>query len=182
MIIPEIQIDESQYNRVIALLGFKGTKTVIRRALNKVGTSARQEISVGIRKDLPMKAGDLKRDSLTLEKANNENLIVKIKISGKRISLKRFSARQTKTGVSYSVQKGKRSKLKSAFIAQSLGSHVYKRKSADRIPLIKLFGPSVPHVFENLQQFAENVYDKALSEKLTREIDVQLNLELEKRG
>jgi len=182
MIIPEIQINETQLNSVLALLGFKGTKRIIRRSLNKIAVSARQEISVGVRADMPIKAGDLKRRSLKITQAKDASLVATINIFGSRIPLKDFNARQKKRGVSYTVQKGRRQTLDSAFIVKSMGDHVFKRVAGPRVPIIKLFGPSVPHVFENLSEFAEGVYNQKLSSKLAKEIDTQLQLELERRG
>lgn len=67
----------------------------------------------------------------------------------KRFSLKRFKPRQTKRGVSYKISKSKgRTKIKSAFIVNRLGGHVFRRsdnkkmKGKNKAAIIKLHGPS----------------------------------------
>lgn len=67
-----------------------------------------------------------------------------------RISLRDFKARQTKAGTTYKTSKtGGRKTVLGAFqgpkpgvIKASWRGHVFKRKGKERLPIIKLFGPS----------------------------------------
>lgn len=67
----------------------------------------------------------------------------------KRIPLRDFSARETKSGVTYRIEKGgKRKKIKTAFKLERLRGRVFRREDKERLPIIQLFGPSPWGVFK----------------------------------
>ena len=91
---------------------------------------------------------------LRLEKkalASEDEISANLFIRGQaRIPLKRFKARQIKMGVSYKISKRKGTKkVKSAFgpKIQNLGKHVFMRESKERVPIRKLYGPSILAVY-----------------------------------
>lgn len=74
-----------------------------------------------------------------------------IEVTGRRIPLSRFSARQTKRGTSYKIDRGGgRKMIEGAFIARMRSGHVgvFSRVGGGR-SITELHGPSVPHVAEN---------------------------------
>jgi hypothetical protein len=95
-----------------------------------------------------------------------------------RLPLKHFAARQTKKGVTYTMQ-GKRKLVASAFIVDSIGGHVFARHGAKiamskgryigkmKQPIKKLYGPS-PLV-------------AALKNKIRRPLQKEANAELRKQ-
>jgi hypothetical protein len=92
-----------------------------------------------------------------------------------RISLRYFGAKQNKTGVNYKISKTKgRKTIPGAFqgpkpgaIKVSWRGNVFKRVGKERLPIVKLNGPSPWGVF--------------VINKMTREQERELQKELEKR-
>lgn len=74
-------------------------------------------------------------------KAERHNLKASIIAKGKRLNLKRFQARRTKSGIS-AVAWGKRKVYKGSFIGNN-GRTVFARKSGSRLPIKPLWGPSI---------------------------------------
>jgi len=153
---------------------------VVSRAINKIAVSARQQISVRVRQELAVKATELKQRNIKLRKASYTKLAAFILISGSRIPLSRFGAKQTQAGTSYKISPSDgRKTAKGAFLATMPSGHrgVFKRKGTKRLPLSQeLRGPSVPQVVLDLPVFAKNVYEAALAAKLKTELDNQLDL------
>jgi len=152
-----IEFNKAQVKLVKKTLGNikKGAPTVIRRAVNKTATQAKTLASKEIRKVVNLKA-KLVGQHIVINRANFKSLTARMKISGKPISLLEYGARQTKTGVSVRVRKGRKiEKHKSHFIAKMKSGHrgVFERriingKRAGRLPLDEKVGPSIPAVFQ----------------------------------
>lgn len=121
------------------------------RAVKDTGRAVSTGMNRGIREKLFIKKADVD-ESIDVKYGSPSNPSATIKLAGKRIPLKRFGARQTKRGVTYRISRvGKsRSRIPDAFgpDIDALGNHVYRRSGRDRFPLLKLFGPSLPAVFE----------------------------------
>lgn len=92
---------------------------------------------------------EIKKTIGQVKKASPTDLVAKLKIArDPRPSLKAFKARQTKSGVTYKIsKKGKRQKIKSAFIVKTKGGHVFARQGKKRLPIRKLKGPSILAVY-----------------------------------
>lgn len=93
----------------------------------------------------------------------------------KRLSLKRFGARQTKSGVSYRISKtGKRGKIHDAFGPKipRLGNHVFRRKGKGRLPIVKLYGASVAGVYgkQQLIKISKVQLEERLAYELNRRV------------
>lgn len=132
-IVPAMQNLESEkariaYRRAINHTGRK-TFTAVKRALSKqVGVSQAQVI---------------KRGALRKKMASNSSLEFSIHANGEYMPLRDFSPTQLKRGVKASPW-GQRRLFESTFIVKSLGGHVWKRTSKRRLPIEKLYGPSIP--------------------------------------
>lgn len=179
----KILIKQETQDRAVELFGWKRGNIILARAINKIAVASRQEIQLELRKDMPMKAADLKRRNIQLSKASLDGLTATIKISSFRIPLKYLGARQKKKGVSYVVRKGGgRETLKHAFISDKLGGHVYMRITKDRLPIIKPMGPSVPEVFDNLKSLSESVFNRRITNDLEEMIETQFQVEMDRIG
>lgn len=117
----------------------------IARALNRAGGSARTFVVRGVAKDMAIKQDAVKKQIVTRD-ARPDKLHVAIEIRGARISLKEFGARQTRRGVTANTGGG-RQLYPGAFIMARNG-HVFKRQGRARLPIVKLHGASLPHVFD----------------------------------
>ena len=153
--VPQSQI--KRLNKLAVKYGKRGIEGEIYKALRKAttktlsATSSPQGMSQVIRKQLNVKASDLKKFLKKLKKPNRATMTSKVYIdSTGRLPLKHFGARQTKKGVTYKIEKqGKRKTALSAFgvkpkMIESLGGHAYRREEgAARLPIRKLWGISV---------------------------------------
>ena len=119
-------------------------------ALNRVATTARAEAARLIAKRRGLKIGTVK-EQILIRRASRALDKAEIVVHGKPISLRDYAARQTRKGVSVVVTKGQRKRVKvagnAAFQIQRLGQHVFVRTGKARLPIRKLFGPSLPSTF-----------------------------------
>lgn len=140
-------------------------------ALNRAAKSAVAQTVKFIREAYNIKASDLKNE-IKITRANKLNKKVTLKVSHKAISLVKYgSARQNKSGVSVTVTRGKRQKIKSAFIAEvGKGHHkgVFKRVGKKRLPIKELYGPSAMQLMSSKQaeDYIKNVFYERFDEEL----------------
>ncbi len=121
-----VEVDQAQLAAIEAELAqiANGVPNVLTRALNKVGTAARTQIVRGISREVNLTAGELRNRNVSLYKANYGRLAASIIVSGRRIPLKRWGARQTRRGVSYAIRRGSRQTMPQAFLATMKSGHV----------------------------------------------------------
>lgn len=135
----------------------KRTETLLAKEVAKEIVIAQKEIKKGIKQDRKAKPEVLATNVVQKESA--------------RMPLKRYKARQNKAGVRYRIsKKGGGKQIKSAFISEKLGSHVYKRTSKKRLPIQKLYGPSPwgVTVKNNLDKL---IIDRDIEPELLKQID-----------
>ena len=77
------------------------------------------------------------------------------------MSLKEFGARQTAKGVS-AAPWGKRRVFPHAFIAPTLGGHVFIREGRSRLPIRKLWGPAIPR--EMVKDQSKEAFERTVRE------------------
>lgn len=185
-----------------------GAEKVITRAINKIAVKARTRLLDMIVKEVNLTKTFLRDRRVILKRATWTKLFATISVVGKRIPLTQFGARQTAKGVSYAITRGQRKTIKSAFIQTTKkgSKHVFYRSGEPRLsrilakknmknvgarkgmawivvprkPITPMFGPSVPVLVMNAQQFASGQFEALCREQLTKEVDVQLGLMLEK--
>jgi len=113
----------------------------------------------------------------------------------------KFGARQTRQGATYAIRRGQRKKIAGSFLETRLGTPVvmpsghrgvFVRKGDPRVmkrgrfagqvrqPIVELMGPSVPAVVEGIREFARGTFEAALMDRLSREIDRQIAVILER--
>ena len=158
-----------------------GLAKAIRRANSRTAGKAKTEISKTVRSRIAVTSKGVNQ---TLEKKKKgTGYIVTLKKSS-RPSLKEFSARQTKAGVSYRIDKdGKRKVAKSAFIVQKLGGHAFKRKTKARFPLSqRLRGASAWGAFTggHTREDASNAVEYDLSEFHRKRLEHEVAYEISK--
>jgi hypothetical protein len=128
-------VDAGQRAEVEELLAgvADGAERVLTRAVNKVGTAARTRIARQVAQQVNVKISELRERNITLQKANYRLLEARIHISGRRIPLMKFAARQTRKGVSYAIRRGGRLMMLGAFLATMTSGHrgVFARRYAE---------------------------------------------------
>jgi hypothetical protein len=139
-------------------------------ALNRTGDYANTLTVRDLSKVTGLKQKDV-RTALNRVRATWNNLEYRLAVIGKALNLIRFSARQTKKGVSASAW-GKRKIYRGTFIANQ-GRTVFVRTSKARLPIRPVYGPSLPREFGRTE-FLGNLR-KAIIVKWRAEFERQLN-------
>ncbi len=194
----EVVINRGQMKALRAMLREipRDVPKVIARALNKVAKSTHVRILRKISSEYAVSQRVLKEKNVFLTRSNYKNLRAVIKVKGRRISLLAFKAKQLKKGVSYKIKKKGGRKVVYGFMESPPGSGkatvmpnplgpghrgVFKRKGRKRKPIVELFGPSVPAIFQNIQEFAASTFEKEIGNKLGKELLVQTGLMLQRK-
>ena len=116
------------------------------RALNKTAMQARTDASREVRAaGYNIKASAIK-SSFKIQRANAGNLAVALTATGRSIAMINYGARQTKSGVSVEVKKG-RTILRHAFIISMRNGHsgVFERIGIARLKVDKPTAPGQAH-------------------------------------
>ena len=179
-----------------------GSQQVISRAINKVATAARTQIVRRIVQEVNLKAGEVRDRNVSLTKANYSRLEAMIRVSGRRIPLLRWGARQTAKGVSYAIHRGQRTLAPGLFM-ESHGTPIvmpsgHRGVFARSGPYVRMMrgryvgkmrqqifekaGPSVPAVMGDIAELSAETLDEQFAAKLEGEIDSQIGLALARRG
>lgn len=130
-------------------------------ACNATAAKGKSLIAKQIGKELATPQKNIRATISQTRKAKDTDISATLEVrKDRRISLKEFGARQTKAGVSYKISKTRgRKSIKSAFVVNSLGGHVFVREGAKvkaskgryagkmRQPIYKKYGPSSWGVF-----------------------------------
>lgn len=149
------------------------------RALNKTADNVKVQTSRLVREKRPLPAAVVK-DAIRVTRANRTHLTASVTATGKPIPLREYNARQLKGGVKVTVTKGNRAFVgpagRRAFTVDRIGGHVFQRVGKGRLPIKKLFGPSIPGTLleektaEAWQHGAEQAFEKRLDEELAYEV------------
>ena len=139
----DVQVDIRKATQGLLLMQ-KDINTAAVAALNKVGITARATAARQISRVSGLPVNQV-RQHVPLVRANKWRL--QAEISGKPYSpnLIRYSARQTKQGVSANAWR-KRKVYRGTFIANK-GRTVFKRVGPERLPIKAVYGPSVRREF-----------------------------------
>ena len=155
-------------------------------AVNKTSKFHKNEIARSISKKVAIKQKDVKK-VIDVKKATIRPTATVTVNKTTRLSLKYFGARQTKSGVSYRIENGKRRKLRDAFgpSIPRLGNHVYRRAGSARLPLKKkLQGPSPAGVYNKhgLLRVSKEQLEARLDYELNRRVRAVKVRLIRKRG
>ncbi|TCI25568.1 hypothetical protein EVJ32_09610 [Exiguobacterium sp. SH5S4] len=162
---PEITVNDRMIKDVQSkLVGFeKRAPTVVSAALNRAMTTMTKQITVEARSRYHIKVKDV-RPTLKKSKANRSNLSATVLSTGRTIPLDRFVVTprtvqpKRKKPILVAVKKGPKKPLPGAFVGDIQGVKVFKRKTKKRLPIGRLFGPSVPQMISG-RQVQEEVYE-----------------------
>ena len=155
---------------------------------NKVAKGHRKEIGKEIRKHVVMKSKAVLKYITQDKIATKEHISTNLFIRGnKRSPLKDFGAKQTKKGVSYRIsKKHPRKTVNSAFGPKipRLGNHVFLRKGKNRLPIRKLYGPSMLAVYlkNDLRVFSVNQLSDEMGKQVNRRVRAIIVNQIKKQG
>jgi len=145
------------------------------RAMNRTMQTVRTAATRALAEDVGITQRDV-RKSMELRRARSSdypNLEATLIVTGRRIPLFAFRARQTRQGVSYRLPGG-RTLAPSAFLARMRSGHegVFRRRGRARLPIDELRGPSLPYVLgkqrimEALRTLAGTAFPKNLDHEI----------------
>jgi len=183
----EVVVDKRQTRRLQRMLRAipGGWRKAAGRAINKIGVKARKQVLQMVTREVAVKQKDLRQNNVRLTRASRDRLYAVLSITGRRIPLMDFGARQVKRGVTYRISRsGGRKRIANAFVKTMPSGHegVFKRLGQPRLPIRELMGPSVPAVVRNVQSFATGRFQDLMAGYLGKELQTQVELLLRKHA
>jgi len=175
----EISFDAKQVRRFLDALPERLAVRAGVRALNKVAANVRTAASAGIRRRRALTASTV-RQALAITRASKSRQFATITVRGAPIPLRDYAARQGTRGVTVLVTPGKRKLValgaNKAFVLDRFGGHVFARTGAARLPIKKLFGPSLPSTFmhDEVRLAWEAVARDAMLKRFLEEVRFEL--------
>ena len=175
-----VTVTEKQLEQAERLLSHVkgGASKAVARALNRSINTARSELVRGIREEYTVRAAPV-RNSINIRSSTPQRLEAEIKTLGEPLPLNYFKVKPSTPNprrtskIRVSVRKGSAKPIGSAFVARLGGTNkVFERVGKARLPIRRLFGPSVPQMAEN-DKTIENVADSArvsMDKRLSHEI------------
>lgn len=141
----------------------QGVARVLSRAVKRTTDIVRSRVVKAVAGNINLKQKDLYQRGFSwspivqvMKRLGGFFVGGRVIVTGQRIPLMRFGAKQTAAGVSYKISRaGGRQRIREAFLATMPASEhrgVFRRAGPSRLPIIKLFGPSIPHVAESLPE------------------------------
>lgn len=176
-----IRFDADRVIRAIGGLPTGPARRAIVRGLNKTAANVRTSASSAIRKRRALSASVV-RDAMSIRKATKERLVSSLVTTGRPIPLRDYKARQTRKGTTVAVSPGKRKlvdhKGNRGFIIQKIGAHVFAREGKQRLPVKKLFGPSLPSTF--VQEEVRRAWTATANDAMPKRLAEEMRFELSK--
>lgn len=172
-----LQFDENQLRSLQReMAGWpKGLRRAMYLSINDTTKQIRGQMASDLTKTINMKRRDVvPLLSRTFASATKLSANVHMKESA-RVPLVKFGGKQTSKGVSYKIKKaGARERVPTAFgpNVKKLNNQVFRRVDKQRLPIVKLHGPSaaVAFVGEELDKKTEIDADKLLFNNLNRRV------------
>jgi bifunctional DNA-binding transcriptional regulator/antitoxin component of YhaV-PrlF toxin-antitoxin module len=182
-----VNVDEEMMKEVKEKLGDMQHKApnAISNALNRAVTNVASNISKEVRSKYAIKAGDIK-ETITRNKSSRPTLSASVVSKGKLIPLDRFKVSpktvqpKRKKPIKVAVKKEGLKEVLGAFVADINGIKVFERTSKSRLPIRRLFGPSVPQMLNN-EEIRKKIEDEG-QETFHKRLDHEINRILEKAG
>jgi hypothetical protein len=161
----ELHVDTRElvdYAALYESIPLKMANTIVPRALNHVGDIARTQVKRELAKQTGLTVTVVDKSIRTV-RAIPARQSYELVATGKPIPLRDFAARPTRHGASARPW-GHRRIFPGTFIVRALGGHVFRRVGRARLPIIKLWGPSLPR--ELLRGKVPEVFKQVVSERL----------------
>lgn len=176
-----VQTDQRMLNEVREKLGTFANKApnAISSALNRTVTNVSSNVGKEVSKRYAIKSGVVKQ-TLTKTRANRSTLSAIVESSGQLIPLDRFKVSpktpqpKRKKPIKVAVKKNGMKTLLGAFVGDIHGNKVFKREGTKRLPIQRLFGPSIPQMIGNeevvqvINEEGKATFDRRLEHEINR--------------
>lgn len=151
-----VDLDRKMLEDIERRLGSLSRKApnVLSIAINRAVTNVNSNVKKEVRKEYNISAADIQK-TLKVSKATRASLRGEVKSTGSPIGLDKFKISpktvnpRRKSPIKVGVKKGDLKKLLHAFVADVNGTKVFEREGKSRLPIKRLFGPSVPQMIDN---------------------------------
>lgn len=173
----------ARYGNQLKALGEGGARKAMARALNYEGKKMYSAVKSALHRQTSIRAGDVHRALKTRQARPGVSskgataLEFVIEGTGRELSLRYFSPSQKKAGTSAKVW-GRRQMFNRAFmgpkpgaIAMKLNGNVFHRLSAERLPIEKMWGPSISK--EMVKDQAKAAFEEAAPRVVSR-VEVEI--------
>jgi len=175
-----VDVDRRLLNDVRDRLGEMSNKApnVISKSLNRALTNVAANVSKETRKEYNIKAGDVKH-TLSKTRASKSALTAIVSSKGNPIPLDKFKVSprtvqpNRKRAIKIGVKKGGMKATLGAFVSDINGIKVFKREGKKRLPINRLYGPSVPQMLANEE--IRNKINGEGAETFNRRLDYEIN-------
>lgn len=175
-----VTVSEQQLKQAERLLSHVkgGAGRAVSLALNRSISTARSDVVKGVRETYTVDAKSV-RESVRLKSSKPNKLEASIYAFGGPLSLSHFQVKpktvngRRRTAIRVGVRKGSAKSMGKAFVARVGGNlQIFERVGKARLPIQKMWGPSVPQMVGN-----ENIIDK-VAEKARVSMDKRLTHEI----
>lgn len=180
MITTSVSVDERAIEDIKSRLGSMEKKApqVIANSLNRAMSSVAKAVNEELRKNYHIKTADIK-PTITRTRAKRSDVNAVLKSSGPVVPLDRFKVSpktvnpKRKSPIKVAVKKGAAKPLEGAFNADINGVKVFKRSTKRRLPIDRLFGPSVPQMLnrEDIRNRIDVTGQKMFNKRIDHEIE-----------
>lgn len=180
-----VDVDKKMIREIERRLGEMANRTpnAISNALNRALTNVKSNINKEIRKEYIIKARDI-RETLKDQRATRSTLSASVRSIGRPIPLDRFRVSPKtvqptrKKPIKIAVKKDGLKESLGAFVADINGIKVFKRQTKRRLPIKRLFGPSVPQMInvetaKKIENEGRAMFLKRLDHEVNRIISVR---------
>lgn len=179
-----VRVDDRLFDQVQQRLGefHRRAPNAIANALNRAASTIKSNASKKLRQEYNVKAGDIK-ETLAITKASGNNLGAVVLSTGGTIGLEKFKVSpktvkpRRKSPIKVAVKKGPTKPLPGAFPADISGIKIFRRKTNARLPIERLYGPSVPQMIDQegirdpLEQLGIETFHARLEHEIRRIVE-----------
>lgn len=158
-------IGDEQLARTLAQLSSTDIPKAIKAGVRYAARGGRTELAKNIRQRYGLTTARIKQDVSDPQFRDGGQTAI-IRTSRKPITAMQFKPKQVRTGLSLAIHKGKRTVVKSGFIAKGLP---FKRKGKERYPLDVIHGPSI-HAIYTGGRFADAI-QQATEERIGEQLE-----------
>ena len=180
----DINVDERMYIEVQRKLGNFHNKApnAISNAMNRAASNINKNVKKEVRKEYNIKSKDV-GSTLNVTRATRSSLGAEVRSKGSPIPLDRFKVSpktvnpNRKSPIKVAVKRDGLKKVLGAFVLDINGKKVFERTSDSRLPIRRLFGPSVPQmigneeVHEEIHQEGQKTFSQRVEHEIQRILD-----------
>lgn len=182
-----VEVNEELLKDVEKRLGsfYRKAPVVISRSLNRSLTTMTKSLNEEIRKEYTVKPTDVKK-TLSKSTSSKGNLSAVLRSKGSVLPLNyfKFSPKKAnpkrKAPIKVGVKKNGMKPLLGAFVADINGSKIFERAGKKRLPINRLFGPSVPQMARN--QDIKNIVNQKGYDMFNQRLDHEIQRILQRNN